>query len=566
MAADGFISIDLTLATAKARQKLLQFKTAAVKAAKDVEAQGDNSSGVFAKSWEGASDRTKAAFKKAGTAARAIGKAAAAGCTVGATAIATITKQASDNYSTYEQLAGGMQKIFGDAYSTVAENAQGAFETANMSANEYMQNATLFGSALVSSMGDTQEAAEKTDQVMTQIADNENMFGTSNIADVYKALAKQNYTMLDNLQLSGESGFYGGNAEGMVKLIKDTGVLGDEADKLTNKNINSMVTFDQMVDAIGIAQKKMNITGTTIKESAGTMEGSTKMLKASWENWLTELAKEDGDLAAVTQDLTDSAAAAFTNLVPRVVTTLTALAPAISEQLPTLIEQIGTALEENDTVNQLGEAGMKAFKTMLDFIGENIDPEDIDAFIGDVAGFLQTEGDPSNNDSLASKLGDIGFKLISGVAQGVRDNGGELLNAVIDAAWNALDMGIAAAIAGFTGTDVEGNGLQSGERKGYTMHSDGSVTWHANGGVYDKPTIVGVGEAGKEAIMPLRSSTYDEMARGIQRAGGTGAIDYDRLGEAVGKHVGSIRAYVSASDIDGAMGRRRNYANRGLAQ
>ncbi len=323
-------------------------------------------------------------------------------------------------------------------------------------------------------------------------------------------------------------------------------------------------SLSDITDAIEVIQTKMSITGTTAKEAMGTMEGSTKAAKAAWDNWLTELGKDDGDIEGATSNLMESVTAAAQNVIPRVVKVLTALAPAISEQLPSMLEQIGAAMEEEDTLSKLGTAGMDAFKAMLAFIGDNIEPEDIDNLIGDVATFLQEEGDPTNNDSLASKLGEIGSKLIAGIAQGVRDHGGELLNAVVDALWNALDMGIASVISGWTNTDIEGNALQNGEFKGYTMHADGTVTWHANGGVYDKPTVVGVGEAGKEAIMPLRSSTYDEMARGIQRAGGTGAIDYDKLGAAVGKHVGSIRAYVSASDIDGAMGRRKNWANRGV--
>lgn len=39
--------------------------------------------------------------------------------------------------------------------------------------------------------------------------------------------------------------------------------------------------------------------------------------------------------------------------------------------------------------------------------------------------------------------------------------------------------------------------------------------WAAKGGVFDQAAIIGIGEAGKEVAMPLNSSTYSEMARGI---------------------------------------------------
>ena len=47
-----------------------------------------------------------------------------------------------------------------------------------------------------------------------------------------------------------------------------------------------------------------------------------------------------------------------------------------------------------------------------------------------------------------------------------------------------------------------------------------SVKWWARGGVFDSPSIIGVGEAGPEAVVPLKASVYREMARGILAEGG----------------------------------------------
>lgn len=46
-----------------------------------------------------------------------------------------------------------------------------------------------------------------------------------------------------------------------------------------------------------------------------------------------------------------------------------------------------------------------------------------------------------------------------------------------------------------------------------------SVDWYAKGGVFDKPNIIGVGEAGKEAVMPLERNTgwIDDLAFMISR-------------------------------------------------
>ena len=82
--------------------------------------------------------------------------------------------------------------------------AADAFETAQMSANDYMDLATSFAASLVSSLGgDQAKAAEYANTAIGDMADNANKMGTSmeDIENAYKGFSKQNYTMLDNLKL-----------------------------------------------------------------------------------------------------------------------------------------------------------------------------------------------------------------------------------------------------------------------------------------------------------------------------------------------------------------------------
>ena len=48
------------------------------------------------------------------------------------------------------------------------------------------------------------------------------------------------------------------------------------------------------------------------------------------------------------------------------------------------------------------------------------------------------------------------------------------------------------------------------------------VSWYAKGGVFDKPSLIGVGEAGKEAVLPLEQNTgwMDDLADKINSTGG----------------------------------------------
>ncbi len=59
------------------------------------------------------------------------------------------------------------------------------------------------------------------------------------------------------------------------------------------------------------------------------------------------------------------------------------------------------------------------------------------------------------------------------------------------------------------------------------------VSWYAKGGVFDKPSLIGVGEAGKEAVLPLEQNTgwadivadkLRESLQGMQLAGGAGDV------------------------------------------
>ena len=108
------------------------------------------------------------------------------------------------SYAQLEQNIGGVQTLFKDSADKVIKNANEAYRTAGLSANEYMQNVTSFSASLLQSVaGDTNKAADIADKAMIDMADNANKMGTdmSAIQNAYQGFAKQNYTMLDNLKL-----------------------------------------------------------------------------------------------------------------------------------------------------------------------------------------------------------------------------------------------------------------------------------------------------------------------------------------------------------------------------
>lgn len=206
---------------------------------------------------------------------------AISGCTQLAGKIANVTKAAVGNYAEYEQLVGGVETLFKDSSDTLIGYAKKAYKTAGMSSNQYMDTATSFAASLIQGLGgDTAKAVEITNLAITDMSDNANKMGTdiSSIQDAYQGFAKQNYTMLDNLKLG-----YGGTQSEMIRLINDSGVLGERIESLDN------VTFDQMIAAIHQIQDNLGITGTTALEAGTTISGSWSSVQALFENILTKV-------------------------------------------------------------------------------------------------------------------------------------------------------------------------------------------------------------------------------------------------------------------------------------
>lgn len=269
-----------------------------------------------------------------------------------ATGIAGITAKAVSEYADYEQLVGGVETLFKDSSDKVVEYANNAYKTAGLSANDYMDTVTSFSASLLQGLeGDTAQAAEYANLAITDMSDNANKMGTSMemIQNAYQGFAKQNYTMLDNLKLG-----YGGTASEMARLINDSGVLGDTM-TVTADNVNS-VSFDKMIEAIHVEQTNMDITGTTAKEAATTIQGSIGMVKSAWANLLIGMADPSQDMGVLMNNLVDSAMAVADNLVPRiadtlprVVTGLSQLAQKLAPYIPPLIEQLLPSLIQGAT-------------------------------------------------------------------------------------------------------------------------------------------------------------------------------------------------------------------------
>ena len=282
---------------------------------------------------------------------KTIGKAILAGTAAAAAGVVALGKKALDCYGDYEQLVGGIETLFKDSADTVMSYAKDAYKNQQMSANQYMEIATSFSASLLQSLnGDTAEAAKVADMAITDMSDNAAKMGSSmqSIQDAYQGFAKQNYTMLDNLKLG-----YGGTQEEMKRLLAD-------AEKLTGIKYD-ISNLNDVYQAIHVIQTEMDITGTTAKEAATTIQGSIAMAKAAWTNRATGLMDDNADIKQLTQELIGSVKQVIENVAPR-----------IGEFFDSLVESIHNALAEYPAVQEIFDKVVSAITTVKNIVSDVI--------------------------------------------------------------------------------------------------------------------------------------------------------------------------------------------------
>lgn len=273
----------------------------------------------------------------------AVSKATAASLAAVGAVSGVIVKTSLGIVADMEQQVGGVETLFKNSADTVIKNANRAYKTAQLSANNYMSTVTSFSASLLQGLGgDTAKAAEIADMAIIDMADNANKMGTNmqDIQNAYQGFAKQNYTMLDNLKLG-----YGGTQSEMIRLINDSGILNEKIEDLDN------VTFDQMIQAIHKVQQNLGITGTSAKEASTTIEGSVNSAKAAWENF------EAGVISA--NDLVDTFWTAAQNILNNLGQMIPRLGKTGMDVLESLSGKIGEAVPQlkvfTDSVGNLAD-------------------------------------------------------------------------------------------------------------------------------------------------------------------------------------------------------------------
>ena len=442
-------------------------------------------------------------MKGIGSSAIKVGKGLAVAGAAAATAVTALVSKSVGAFADYEQLTGGVETLFGaggrsveeyaqsvgksvsdiqgkydslmSAQNVVLENANKAYMTAGMSANEYMDTVTGFSASLISSLGgDTNKAADYANSALVDMSDNANKMGTDmeSIKNAYQGFAKQNYTMLDNLKLG-----YGGTQEEMKRLLSD-------AEKLTGQRYD-ISSFADITQAIHAIQTQMDITGTTAKEASTTISGSWGSLKAAFQNVLVGLTT-GGDMFDQSLDALINTAVTFgQNIIPAIKGALSGvgyliegLAPVIGETIPPLI---------NDLAPTLANSAVSLISSLVNGLTQNATQFSeclSNMIIVAVAGIS----------TVVPQLLDAASKIVSNLMQGLTNSMPQIVNGAV--------------------TLVEGlvNGLVNNIPL-LIMGAVQLVASLANGLIENLPRII---DAGVNLITGIISASYSMMPQIIQ--------------------------------------------------
>lgn len=478
----------------------------------------------------------------------AIGVAGAMGTAVAATIAAS--KKAFELYGEYEQLAGGVETLFGNAAETVLKNADIAYKTAQISANNYMSTITSFSASLLQSLGgDTKKAAEVADRAIIDMADNSNKMGTSmeSIQNAYQGFAKANFSMLDNLKLG-----YGGTRSEMERLIDDASKMTDIQKELNVNVKKGDMSFANIANAISVVQKKMGIAGTSAKEAGETVQGSINMMKASWDNFLTALGNPKADVGKAADNLIKSIGTVINNALPvlmrildKIIEYLPQLTQKIIEKLPELITKLVPKLVQAmvkisiELIKNLPQILASIFQALVMGIttliaelaqgfGELFAPlgEALGTFFGGLwEGIVNGakaawEGITGAFANLAKFFGTI-FSNAWAAVKAVFSTGGKIFMGIVDGILNAFKAIVNTIIRGINFVvAIPFNGINGflNILKGINILGIKPFDWISNIGVPQIPLLAQggyasgatgaiIGEEGKEAVLPLERNT-----------------------------------------------------------
>lgn len=321
----------------------------------------------------------------------------------GVDGIVSLTKSAVKAYGEFEQLSGGVETLFKDSADAVKKNAQEAYKTAGLSANEYMETVTSFSASLIQSTGrgeqkdiaalkknlddqydatkrhweerirltkDSSKKASLRYQMQDELkalkahnkeaiaeAERTNRSSKSTSESIARAADLADLAvrdMSDNANKFGSdmssiqnayAGFSKQNYTMLDNLKLGYGGTKEEMERLLQDAEKltgkkyDLSSYADIVEAIHAIQDEMGITGTTAAEAEKTIEGSIASTKAAWQNVLTSIGSGK-DMKKATANLIKSARNVLNNVKPVVKRALKGIGSLLEQLVPEIVKEV----------------------------------------------------------------------------------------------------------------------------------------------------------------------------------------------------------------------------------
>ena len=332
-------------------------------------------------------------FKKLGS---NIGSAVATGLKAATTAVvglgSAVGAMAVKNTADFEQLAGGMQKIFDEVdYSKIEADAQKAYATMNISANEYMQNLSGVGAIFAQTMGD-QTGYDTAVKGMQAIADYSSGTGRSvdELMEKYQMISRSSASYLSIADQF--AGILPQTTSDFLKQAKQAGLLSDQYTELTQVPVAEYQKA--LTGLLEQGVENMGLMGNTAMETEKTVSGSLAGMKSAFENWTVALGSGEGldeatatlmqtieafasnimpvigniltaAIPTLTQTILPQLLNMLTQMLPQLVQGITMVVTQIATALPTILTTLVNAILDPSVVEQLINAALELFMNLL---------------------------------------------------------------------------------------------------------------------------------------------------------------------------------------------------------
>lgn len=330
--------------------------------------------------------------------------------------------------------------------------------------------------------------------------------------------------------LAGAGEFFGGVWDTVTQGASD--FVSGIGETWENLKQGASDAWENLKQGASDAWENLKSTAASKAEELGTAVGTAwENLKQgasdTWENLKSGASTAWENLKSTVSDKANSAKEAAGNAWEGLKSGASTAWENLKSSTSTAFSNIKSSIERDmQTGQRVGSAASNALKAAMNGDWNTAKSQATSAFNA-IKSNIQSKMDAARNQaiSIADRIGDkLGFpglgSKVSSVFNTIKGN----ITSPIQNAWNTIS-GIPQRIANaFSGIKISipkpkmPHFNVSWNDFGPIKLPSVSVSWYAKGGIFDAPSIIGVGEAGREAVLPI-DRLSDLMADALNQIG-----------------------------------------------